>query len=480
LNQIDELEEAREDIYRATSQEKYDASLQRAESLAAMAAKKENSAETDELVSALRATLVCWRYAYYRGTETALAATGRLKVLASNLKAQILAREDRPEVKVGYMCTEARVLRNQGKLIDAERILQSIGPMPAASRSKAQVDIERGCVARYKHQYPQAILAYLDAAAVIDSAHGRVALVHYFAAAGCEMVLDHVLVRGSAEDKPFSKLHAALASLRLLDDPRARQRARRFPHQYAYIRKHEAMIHAFSGEQREAHEAMNDAASVMKTLGSRKGVTLIAYSRAVLAAVLRDDEEVIRWCEEARDLSEGYYPPGVERAKELLDRLADRTQHALYSEVKELGIVAESTPMLKEVLTRDRMDARTREWTEALAKSLTRNDDWAISLVDAVTRDPMLLERFWDMKTTATWREAVFAALSSRYALDLASRRRPGPVTPDVLDGDALLCELLAYRRAGISRDALADTLGVSPSDLNSVERALGDIVGRP
>lgn len=480
MNQTDKLELARENIYRASTDAEYDAALGGAESLAASVVTGESATEVEVLRAALRAALVCWRYSYYRGTPSALAATRRLKELASNLEAQLVRREDRPEIRVGFACTEARVLRNQGKLLEAEKLLQSVAAKAEANRSKAQVAIERGCIARYQHRYPEAIQSYLSAASVVDSAHGRVALVHYFAAAGCEMVLDHVLDKGRAEEGTFSKLHAALASLRLLDDPRALQRARRFPQQYAYIRKHEAMIHAFSEERREAHEAMDDAAEVMHTLGSRKGVALIAYSRAVLAAVLREKSETIKYCDEATRLSQDYYPPGVLRAQELRDRVTGNTPSRLHSQLNELSIVAESTPMMKEVLTRDRMDPRSREWTEGLTRALTRDADWARSITEVVTRDPVLLERFWDARTSTAWREAVFAAVSSRYALDLAQGRRPGPLEPTAPDGDEFLCELLAYRTAGISREALAEVLGATPSDLDLVERALVNVVGRP
>lgn len=472
MSLIDALEEVREQIYRASTERAYDEALDHADKL--IDAVQGSSATVPEVRMAFRTALVSWRYTYYRGTDASLRKLPSLEARARRLRELFSEGEDRLAAEVGFSCTAARIARNRGNLALAERLLASVRETPRSSRSAAQLELELGCVARYRKKFSEAIEHYRAAGEHVESPHGRVALVHYFAAAGCEIVLDTYFSTPTADRDRFSEFNAAVASLRRLSDPRALSRAKRYPHQYAYIRKHEAMIHALSGHRSAAEDVLREASEVMNALGSRKGRALIAYSSAVVYYVLKDARRAQEYCDRAIEIAGGYYPPGVDRSKELKSAIEKKgtSQRSLPEDDRLLRLAAAWTPVFMDVLVAPVVDPATSDWARSLLQVLTGDEAWTKDLLARVLNSPSLLERYWDARSTSQWHEAVFESIATEYGLDRMKGRHPGHNSAGGRSG-GLIEELVAYRGAGISQAALDRILAISPSDLAEVERVM-------
>lgn len=473
-----DLDDVRDAIYRCSDGPGYERALKDAFTLVVQVLGDAANSES-QIASAMRTALVGWRYSYYQGTDASLERMRAFQECATALRDRLQSAHMVEDGEVGFACTHARVLRNKGDMEGAKRLLAGITEKYPA-RSGLHLELERGNIARYERNYQEALAHYREAARHADSPHGRVALLHYFAAAGCEALID-VALSGDGSRERFSDFGLALASLKLLSNPDAMRCAKYFPHQFAYVRKHEAVILALSGDAAGAARVMDEAGAVMDSLGSRKGRALVAYSRAVMALVLRDDSLLRASAAKAKVLARNYYPPLEDR----LEELNDSTRRSGSNSIEVLKLASAMTPAFIELLTEAYVDVETRQLVNALAHMLTGEVEWGRDLAKQVLEDPEVLHSFW-ASPRSHLRVTAVRVLAESFEDCLATDRRPN--RSRVLDALGLSAggstealgafdlELAAYYKAGIEFTEVAEAVGVARERVaTSWKKTLGD-----
>jgi len=463
---VESIERTRESLFRCSEAEQVDSALRECKAIARMADEQKVSLPTPVLLAALRTSLVGWRYSYYRGTDEAFHMLDEFVILSRSLLGTLSQTVCADDARVAFACTDARILRNRGELDSGESVLAHLGGFTEgrSRRATAELHLELGNCHRYRGDYLGAVDEYLLAAQHVGSAHGRVALVHYFAAAGCELIIESQLNR-QGPPAWLGAIDITLASLRLLSSPASRANARRFPLQYAYIRKHEAVIEALSGSSALAWVAWNDARQIMDSLGTGKGQALIAYSEAVIAVLVGDDARAARAVTQTVRLSGTYYPPGARKADDLL-RVSRQPQNES-DLVPALQRVAWLTPKFVELLTRAHLDTETDGWLRVLARDLggaERGEILYRSVLEAET-----FERdFWSACTRSDLRARLFRTLVDEYE----DRFVTAGIAPNADAGadewrSEFVKEIAAYKRAGIGAHVVAEHLGMAIDDVN-------------
>lgn len=328
------------------------------------------------------------RYSYYLGDDDSLSR--RMPGLRAAISGLHSSLEGSPALKaravVACATSDARLSRNQGDSRSAAEHLaraEAVGPTQSLpDSSRRQIAFERANLLRYEQKYLEALHRYTETMALVDSDYSRVALVHYFAATACELLLD-VSLKPSEDSR--GTIAPIMAALRLLTTAELEQYTRRFPMQYAYICKHQAIIQSLSGLPWE--DRMAEAHSIMSELGSRKGLALVTYTHAaVLMTRNREGDARAMLTESSNDF--GYYPPLRTRVEALLGSSSAPalrpTAAQAHAWMREIAVWV---PAFRELLNPRKRASDFRNVLLTVATRLSGETFWADRVVEGIAEE---------------------------------------------------------------------------------------------